>query len=544
MSSASQPYDPTAITKGRDRYARFAEDFIGLRLSEIQREVLETVAENQRTLIWGANGPGKSYITAALKLGFLYSNIDSIVLGTSGSYQQYEDTMWRPLKDMWDDLKDQYGLPGRDKGGNRPSIEIDNEWYAKIVSPRSPGELEGRHNADVLVVIDEADKKHVTEEHFDSAGSSITDLNDKMVAICNPPEDSNNVVAKKKESDRWKVIEISAFESHNAKIDAGLINDTPIPGLVDLITIASDWESWNKRPWPLAPENYPGEWPGMPEITRRIDNGSLDRDDALEWISPGYHVGKEAHLRWDSLDKRWYIRRAGIIPPAGAETHKPIQTRDVKDAWDRPSPQNATSHPRTIGVDVARSQDRTVMIGEHVGELRVHYAERGDNHQKQQNDIVNGTTTSVGLKDWREPDVAVDMGYAPGFHDYIADRVPNVVGFQNGTKPTEEETWYDKWAEALFHMGEWLEEGGVINDAELREELIVASRIIEFEERALNSRGPNGAEVFQATSKSDVKEELGRSPDYLDAALMAIWRLRTDPIPKSIDSTWYDPLAT
>ena len=227
MSSAKQPYDPTAITKGKDRYARFAEDFIGLRLSEIQREVLETVAENQRTLIWGANGPGKSYITAALKLGFLYSNIDSIVLGTSGSYQQYEDTMWRPLKDMWDDLKEEYGLPGRDKGGNRPSIEIDNEWYAKIVSPRSPGELEGRHNADVLVVIDEADKKHVTEEHFDSAGSSITDLNDKMVAICNPPEDSNNVVAKKKESDRWKVIEISAFESHNAKIDAGLINDKP-----------------------------------------------------------------------------------------------------------------------------------------------------------------------------------------------------------------------------------------------------------------------------------------------------------------------------
>jgi len=29
----------------------------------------------------------------------------------------------------------------------------------------------------------------------------------------------------------------------------------------------------------------------------------------------------------------------------------------------------------------------------------------------------------------------VDKGYAPGFHDYVNGRVPNGVGFQNGTKP-------------------------------------------------------------------------------------------------------------
>ena len=84
--------------------------------------------------------------------------------------------MWRPLKDMFGDAQKKYGLPGQTKGGNRPMLELDDEWYAKIISPRDPGELEGRHNADVLVVIDEADKKPVTEEHFDSAGSSITDI--------------------------------------------------------------------------------------------------------------------------------------------------------------------------------------------------------------------------------------------------------------------------------------------------------------------------------------------------------------------------------
>lgn len=544
--SQAQSLDPTNYTSGKDRYSRFAEDYLDLRLAAAQEKILETVAENQRTLVWGANGPGKSYITAALKLGFLYTNPDSIVLGTSGSYQQYEDTMWKPLDDMHQKAQEKYGLPGKTKGGNRPSLNLDKEWYAKIVSPKSPGELEGRHGSDVLVVIDEADKKYVTEEHFSSAGSSITDLNDKMVVICNPPEDEANVVHRKKENDdRWTVVEISAFDSHNAKVDAGIINDSHIPGLVDLLTIASDWEAWNNRPWPLAQENYPGEeWPGMAVIQNRIDSGQLDRSKALDWIAPGYKVAKEAHLRYDTLHRDWYIRRAGIIPPTGAASHRPIQPEHVDGAWQRSTPTMASASPRTVGIDVARSGDDTVMIGEHNGELRVHYDEQGANHQIQQEEIVEGTTFTPGLKDWPAPEIAVDKGYAPGFHDYINERVPNVIDFQNGTKPVEGTRWYDKWAEALFHLGQWLEDGGVINDQDLREELSVAARVVEFEERTLQSRGQNGAEVYQATSKEDIKDELGYSPDRLDAALMAVWRLRVNPVPSSVDSTWYDPYQT
>lgn len=546
MSTQSQPTpDPSNYTQGRDRYIRFAQDFLDLRLAEKQKEVLRTIAENQRTLVWGGNGPGKSYVVAILKLAFLYSNPDSIVLGTSGSFQQYEDTMWKSLDNLFSSAQDKYGLPGVSKGGNRPVLKLDKEWYAKIVSPRDPGELEGRHGPDVLVVIDEADKKYVTEEHFDSGGSSITDLNDKMVAICNPPEDETNVVARKKEDPRWEVVELSAFDSHNAQVDAGIINEPPIPGLVDLITIASDWEAYNKRPWPLAEESYPDQWPGMPEIQSQIERGKLDRDDALDWIAPGFKVAREAHLRYDTLDKRWYIRRAGIIPPEGAESHRPIEPEAVRDAWDRAPPKNVSEVPRAVAIDVARSGDKTIMIGEHNWELRVHYSEQGANHESQKVDVTNGTAITPGLRDWKShaPEVAIDKGYAPGFHDYVNDRIPNVVGFQNGTKPIELTRWYDKWAEGLFHLGRWLEQGGVISDPDLREELMVASRVVEFSPRTLNSRGDDGAEVYEATPKDDIKDELGHSPDYLDAALMTIWRLRTEPEPSEVESTWYDPYS-
>ena len=544
MSQSQNKPSAGVYTQGDDRYVRFAEDFLDLRLSDKQEDVLRAVAQNQRTLVWGGNGPGKSFIVAVLKLAFLFTNPDSIVLGTSGSYQQYEDTMWKPLTDLFGDAQKKYGLPGKAKGGNRPILDIDDQWYAKIISPRDTGELEGRHGPDVLIVIDEADKKYVTKEHFDSAGSSLTDLNDKMVAICNPPKDESNVVAEKKDNPRWNVVELSAFDSHNALVDAGKINEPSIPGMTDLLTIASDWEAYNKRPWPLAEENYPGEWPGMPEIQNQLENGQIDRDKALQWIAPGFDVAKEAHKRYDSLDERWYIRRAGVIPPMGAEEHRPIESEDVNDAWARQTPKGTTEKPRAVGIDVARSSDKTVMIGEHNWELRVHFSESGANHEQQKKDVVEGTAMTPGLKDWRDPDVAVDRGYAPGFHDYIADHVPNVAGFQNGTKPIEGTRWYDKWAEGLFHLGQWLDQGGVINDIDLREELMVASRVVSFSERTLNSRGSSGAEVYEATSKEKIKEELGHSPDYLDAALMAIWRLRVNPAPQNIDSTWYDPLKS
>lgn len=539
-----QGFNPVRYAAGDDRYIRFIEDYVGIELAAVQKRILRHVATNQRTIIWGANGPGKSYITAALKLAFLFSNPDSIVLGTSGSYRQYYDTMWRPLENMFEDMQEEHGFPGNAKGGeDKPSLELDNEWYAKVVSPRDPGELEGRHGSDVLVVLDEADKKYVTDEHFDSANSSITDLNDKMVAICNPPEDETNIVAQKKNSPRWTVVELSAFESHNALVDAGLIGGDHIEGLVDLITIASDWEEYTNRPWPKADDHYPGDWPGMPEVTRKLDDGQLQRSGVISWLAPGFGEAKTAHKNYKHFDKRWYIRRAGVIPPAGAAVHRPIELSDVKEAWKRQRPEFRSDTPRTVGIDVARSSDKTVMAGEHNMELVIHYSQVGDNHQRQRQEIVDGTDMSPGLKSWPNPKIAIDRGYAPGFADYIADRVPHVTGFAAETMPVEEQRWFDKWSEALFHMGEWLEDGGVIHDRDLRDQLVTAAREVEYDERSLNSRGPDGAQVYEATPKSEIKEELNRSPDELDAALMAIWRLRTNQGRSSTSSTWYNPYA-
>lgn len=480
-TAAPQDVDISRYTEGRDRYTNFAEDVLGLQLAATQKQILRALTEHERILVVSGNGVGKSYTAAIAMLAYLSTNLDSTVMGTSGSYSQFVDAAWRPLKSLHRSAKRRVGLPGQTLDGGQPELRIDDEWFAKIVSPRDPGDLEGRHAEHILVVIEEADKAYITPEHFDSAGSSVTDKNDRMLAVANPPEDEGDVVYEKMHSERWHVIQFSSFDSHNVLVDAGEIEGPKIPGLIDLETIEADWEAWNGEPW------------------------------------PGLEEARTAHERRDDLDVRWYRRRAGIIPPASATVHRPWTVADVEAAWER-SPESTTTEPQSMAIDVARSGDRTVATGVHQNALEVYYEEQGTDHVTQEQrlrDILDQYPSHPG---------AIDaVGEGSGLADRLCEAYPDMVRFKAGQTATEETKYKDCWAEGLALLGEWLQAGGSIDHRRLREELLIAARVIEFEEHFYASHGEDGAEVLKATPKDKIKERLGRSPDYLDSAMMAAW---------------------
>lgn len=517
MSQAAA-MNPANYTSGDDRYVRFGEDFLNRRIAEAQRTILEAVVNHQRVIIVSGNGPGKSYAVAMLKLGFLFTNPDSIVLGTSGSYSQYVDTMWKPMETMFKRAKEQYGLPGKAIGGQQPQLKIDTEWYAKVVSPRDPGELEGRHGPDVLVVIEEADKRFITEEHFDSGGSSVTDMNDRMVAVANPPEDESNIVYEKMQSDRWHVIQFDSFESHNAQIDMGDLADEKIPGLVDLITIADDWEAWNGVSWPLVEDNYPGEYPGIEVLKQEVEDGELEEEQLVEWLRPGAEIARYAHEERTDLDTRWYRRRAGVIPPDSATVHRPFTVADVQDAFNRlDAPPGHV--PKGIGIDVARKGGDFNVVVEVIGPF-IHVKDRwqGLDH------VENEQRIKDMAQDWRGVPLAIDANAeGSGLADNVLSWHDPGIRFDAGSKPADESAFYCKWDEGLYEMGKFLRDEGALTNRFLREELMMAARTVRYEEKYYSSRD---TEVFKATPKDKVKEAVGRSPDVLDAAYMAVWAAR------------------
>ncbi|WP_455448299.1 hypothetical protein [Natrinema thermotolerans] len=516
-----------APSTGPDRYARFIEDLLGLERTFVQDQILAALHEHDQVVVSAANGVGKSYIAAAGGVAALHCNPDTIVNVTAGTSGTLKTNIWKPARSLYRDSPLPAMFGGRTMDGDREiRTGLDDEWFFECVSPRYPDDLQGPHNDHVIYIVEEADKPGVTADHIEAVRSTGTDADDRILVISNPPEDSGNVVHRLIENDEWHHLQFPTWDCHNVRLDRDLEEGEEIGGLATTYKLEKDWREYHDE-----------EWPGLEQAIRWSDPWlGAEPEERSAVLPEDLNQLPNDEFRED-LHSLWYRRRCGIVPPGGASVLRPIEPGDVRAAYDR-QPARVRETPQAVGIDVARTTDKTVMIGLHDLELRVHYAEQGDNHEQQKPDVVDGTASTPGLSEWPSPDTAVDKGYAPGFHDYVNDRCPNVVGFQNGTKPVEGTRWKDKWAEALHHLGEFLEEGGSIASQQLRKEALAAARAIQYEERTLDSRGKNGAEVYQATSKDAIKEELGHSPDYLDAALMALWVDRVDFEDEKPDPVW------
>ena len=472
-----------AALSGPERYIAVATRFLDVDLTAVQRRIFRAVAENKRVYVQSGNGVGKSFTAAVLNLAFLARHPGSICLATSGTYSVLSDVLWKPLRKLYSRSE----LPGRALE-SPPRVELGEEWYFKALSPRNPSNLEGRHAEAIFVTLEEVDKPDITREHFDSAESMLTGPHDRILAVGNPPDDDSNVAAELRDSDRWHTVRFSSFDSHNVRVDAGTLDANRIPGLVGLETVTDDWENWNGEEW------------------------------------PGLEAARTAHEERTDLDQRWYRRRAGVQPPAAAAAHRPFDVADVRAAVERAPPADAPSTPDAVGIDVARSGDRTVLAAVHGPDIRIHYSKQGTNHATQESRLrtyLDGWTDGRGGETLP---VAVDaVGEGSALADQLDAAYPGVERFKSGSTAREATEYADCWTEALASLGRLLAADGVLNDRRLREELLAAARTVTFEERHLASRGDNGATVLSATSKDEIKASLGRSPDHLDAVGMAVW---------------------
>ena len=480
---------------GKDRYARFCEDLLDFERTYVFNQIAEALESNRQTLVIGGNGLGKSYGTSALAIAALYCNPNTVVPVTAGNGDTVKNSIWKNVKSLWRNSP----LFGDYKDNDRSlHTEIDDKWFLECHSPKNPEDLEGDHNNSVVYIIEEAEKPGVTEDHIDSARSTLAE-DDHILVLCNPPTDEGNIVYDLATRDSWSVLRFPTWDSRNARVDRGVINKDKIGGLSGVGKMREDWVEYHDE-----------DWPGV-EAAIKLSSPYLD-SEGEPTIRPSEKEKDNPGFRAD-LHTKWYKRRVGILPPQGAETWRPFSVSDVKAAYKRRE-YDATPC-NTAGIDVARSNDKTVLTGKHGPHIRVHYAQEGTNHATQKD------TIRERLIDLESPEIAIDaVGEGSGLADELDTAFSGVHRFSNGAKPRKENDYYDCWAEALDLFGDFLDNGGVIHSERLREELIVAARVVEFSTKTLRSR--NG-DVIEATAKSKIKDSLGHSPDYLDSALMTNW---------------------
>ena len=482
-------------------------DYLGIAVTEAQCEICRAVVGNPKVLVITANGLGKSYILAAITVVWLSVFFPAVVFATSGTERKMRRTYCKPVESLHGNAR--IALPGRYKH-QPPRIEVDGEpeHFFEASSPGDAGELEGVHSAHTLAIVEEADKERVDKDVIDSMDSLVTDMQDRFIAVANPPKSEVNVVSDMIASGEWKKVQLSSFDSHNVQVELNAadpydaegalredVREQMIDGIATLWKIRKDWETYNNAPWPGAEE-------AQSTVYRDPDTGLL-------------------HAARDDLDVRWYRRRLGVIPPQSASEHRPIYVQDVEAAFERGTDPEKRAQLRTretpeaAGLDVARSGDQTVMIGKHMDLLEVEYAEQGTHHTLQKTELAQK------LQPWPPLPLAGDAnGEGSGVIDELDARFSQVTRFKNGRNAVDEHTYKDAWTEGLALLGKFLRNGGAFSDRRLREQLLACARAVEYDARYIGSRDD---EVYVATAKDAVTTELGgESPDHLDAALMCI----------------------
>jgi len=475
------------------------ETVLGITVTRAQRDICRAIVENHKILVVTANGLGKSYILAAITIVWLLFKYPAVSFATSGTEKKMKRTYCKPIKNLHEHGRFGTQLPGQYKHSpERIEFEENPEHYFEATSPEDAGELEGVHSAFTLSIIEEADKKDVDGDTVDAMDSLASDPQDRIVAIANPPEDESNVVYDLWHNDpTWEVVQFSSFESHNVLVERGEVDGEPIDGLATLWKIKQDWLSFTGREW------------------------------------PGYEAAKTSQTDI-SLDKRWFRRRLGLIPPAGAGVHRPITTTDAEAAHERSIVQT-TGVPAGIGLDVARhGGDKNVLAAvwargstsTNRPYIQIVDTWRGTDHNENEARVRRlldelGTPQDAGDAPLFPTDA---IGEGSGLADRISTFYPEHYRFKSGSDALDDTEYKDKWSEGLSHLGDTLGTA-TYGDTDLREQLLAASRVVEYERRYYSSRDD---EVLKATSKSKVEDQHGSSPDHLDAAMMACWAAQVE----------------
>jgi len=163
--SQTQDFNPAEVSArykpgtGADRYSRFVADFLDFRRTELFDKIAEALEQHQQTIVMGANGGGKSYGVSGLALAALYCNHQTVVPVTAGNGDTVKNSIWKNVRSLWKDTQ----LPGEENLSDRSiKTTIDPKWYLECHSPKNPDDLEGDHNANVVYIIEEADKPGIT----------------------------------------------------------------------------------------------------------------------------------------------------------------------------------------------------------------------------------------------------------------------------------------------------------------------------------------------------------------------------------------------
>jgi hypothetical protein len=222
----------------------WAKDFLGLQFWAKQRETMDSVCENRRTLVIAAHGTGKTFSAGVIaawwidthpinevfvastapsmdQVALLWDNIRDVFTIADARHAEYKRRLAAGL-DLGEYAANDHPLPGKITG--------DQKW--KLPNGRMIGQgrrppdnkadvaFQGRHATYLLAIGDES--VGINKDFLDALGNIATGMHNRQLLLCNPT-DPNSETAQiwNRDDGTWNKIQVSLFDSPMIKPEPG-----------------------------------------------------------------------------------------------------------------------------------------------------------------------------------------------------------------------------------------------------------------------------------------------------------------------------------
>lgn len=468
----------------QDNPVFFSEHALGHRTWSKQREIMLSVAANQKTAVRACHGSSKTYAAAALASWFFESYPESKVITTAPTGRQIKDLLWAEIGKNY--RTSRYGLTG-----DCSLVGVRTEYAEHFIegfSTDSASSAEGFHAPQILWILDEA--KGLPQWLWDSVEGSISGGFSRVLVLSttdgvNPGEMYHKIFTERREIKNWNHIHISSK-------DLPLMTGEEFRG-IDIPNLA------------------------RPDVFKYAYKAAKDFKIQMtgpEWVkSRGETWGKDSVL---------YITKVlGEICDKGFDNI--IGLSEVLKMFDNYQDKDFNSEGETeIGADIARMGDDSSLFYKRKG-LKI--IGRQEYTKTRTNIISEKLMEFAETKDADGRDISKeirikidDSGVGGGITDTLLDTGYNVVPVNFGADAVNK----DKYINAISEM--WFETAENIPTIAAPENERLKAELVNRKAQRLDKKGRRGVE-----SKDDYKKRGFQSPDDADAFLLCFYSGRPEP---------------
>jgi hypothetical protein len=189
----------------------FIEDGLGESLWSKQRDILESIRDNKRTVVPACHAPGKSHLAARAVAWWIavHPPGTAIAITTASTFKQVRNIMWAQIRKV----HTSHDLPGE---------ILTTEWkmdgtvvaYGFRPADNNEAAVQGIHAPHLLIVVDEAGG--ISDKIGGALEALMTGGHTRLLVLGNPPTDQEQSWFERIcASPLYNILPISAFETPN-----------------------------------------------------------------------------------------------------------------------------------------------------------------------------------------------------------------------------------------------------------------------------------------------------------------------------------------